>query len=677
MSDSEDDEMKRAIALSLQDTGANDKASAPGRASLLHNDEPITVDSDSEDGDIKRAIFLSLQASNDMPTSTSSAEPGNLPGIPAQREGNSALNKPAVPALVPAASASGILGLDRRAMEQERLARQALKRRADGDTSGISPPPTKREARSHIPKPPTATTAAPRPRSPRPTMPTSALSTKSTPKTPTLYPRGIVLRTASSAHPRDPDTITMAELLHASSLRLAVLSAFQWDADWLLTHLPNASTKLILVLSAKDAATRARHEADVAGAPNLRLCFPPMHGQVNCMHSKLMLLGYADRLRVAVPTANLTQYDWGETGVMENSVFVIDLPRRKDGARGTEREMGMFGCELARFCNALTLDRKVVDSLSEFEWSGAEGLAFVHAIGGEHTNEGAAVGDDGEEEGDESAVWRRTGAPGLGMAVRKLGLARDKEEEIEVDFVASSVGALNDDFLASLYLACKGDDGTTEFNWRTNACNIVRHAEQKLRGLGGRSKAPEADVSERAQLVASARSNFRLFFPSRETVIASRGGANSAGIICFRASWYEGPKFPKEIMRDCKSKRQGLLMHNKVSLSISHFLCTGHRQTVFWLLLRFSPCSEPIDVVASPHCLHAGRHQVFPTNGYAYAEAALNPSRPSLRHGRVQLAVVADTRSTSNSLLVGNSHKTRAFAPLIRGLPWRQTRMSS
>lgn len=44
-----------------------------------------------------------------------------------------------------------------------------------------------------------------------------------------------------------------------------------------------------------------------------------MDGQVNCMHSKLMLLFHSKYLRIVVPTANLIPYDWGEGGgVMEN-----------------------------------------------------------------------------------------------------------------------------------------------------------------------------------------------------------------------------------------------------------------------------------------------------------------------------------------------------------------------
>lgn len=59
---------------------------------------------------------------------------------------------------------------------------------------------------------------------------------------------------------------------------------------------------------------------------NLKLCFPPMEAQVNCMHSKLMLLFHQDRLRIVVPSANLVPYDWGESGgVMENVSLCLQI----------------------------------------------------------------------------------------------------------------------------------------------------------------------------------------------------------------------------------------------------------------------------------------------------------------------------------------------------------------
>lgn len=53
--------------------------------------------------------------------------------------------------------------------------------------------------------------------------------------------------------------------------------------------------------------------------PNIQYCFPSMEGLINCMHSKLQLLSHPSHLRIAVPSANLVPYDWGEQGgVMEN-----------------------------------------------------------------------------------------------------------------------------------------------------------------------------------------------------------------------------------------------------------------------------------------------------------------------------------------------------------------------
>ena len=50
-----------------------------------------------------------------------------------------------------------------------------------------------------------------------------------------------------------------------------------------------------------------------------------MPGNVNCMHSKLQLLFHPSHLRIVVPSANLTPYDWGEDGRMENVGFLISF----------------------------------------------------------------------------------------------------------------------------------------------------------------------------------------------------------------------------------------------------------------------------------------------------------------------------------------------------------------
>lgn len=207
--------------------------------------------------------------------------------------------------------------LDRKAMEEARLARAAAARMKR--KGSISPPPVQREPkRQHIEvidldaeSPPSIQKIATR-------------NGDSKPSSPLQYPHGVVKKTWAFGHERSND-IKIEEVLQRADLKLAVLSAFQWDIDWLFGKIDIRTTNVIMVMQAKEKADQDRFRNDAAGTPNLRLCFPPMPGQVNCMHSKLMLLSHPRHLRVVVPSANLVSYDWGESGIMEN-VSYMDEP---------------------------------------------------------------------------------------------------------------------------------------------------------------------------------------------------------------------------------------------------------------------------------------------------------------------------------------------------------------
>jgi len=316
-------------------------------------------------------------------------------------------------------------------------------------------------------------------------------------------------------------------------------------------------------MQAKGQEMKDQYNLESADMPNLRLCFPSMEGQVNCMHAKLMLLSYPTNLRIAVPTANFVKYDWGESGEMENSVFLVDLPRLSPTQQPSPTHMTEFGNELIYFLKAMGLEASLIDSLSSFDFSATKDLAFVHTTGGSH------VGDK----------WRRTGYCGLGRAVQGLGLGTDKA--LDIDFVASSIGSLNIDFLAMLYLAAKGDDGTKEYGWRN-----PDSARAKSKG----SKSDLERVEQDQQKIKDEiRGNFRIFFPTNETVRAST--ARSAGTICFQPQWYNSPTFPRYAFRDCKSTRPGLLMHNKVS-NLAHPSPTS--------LLTYADSSLRLDLVRTP-----------------------------------------------------------------------------
>ena len=221
---------------------------------------------------------------------------------------------------------------------------------------------------------------------------------------------------------------------------------------------------------------------------------------------------------------------------MENMVFLIDLPRLGEGRRTTAEAMTFFGTELVRFLEAMGLERSIIDSIYHFDFTATEGLAFVHNIGGVHSGES----------------WRHTGYCGLGRAVKKLGLAT--QNRLHIDFVTSSVGAINDNFLAMLYLSAQGDSGLEEYSLRNPTVTSWK------------AKMPQEDLEashiRRERLWSYLRQHFRIYFPTHETVKNSTAG--SAGTICFQSKWYDLPSFPREIMRDCKSVRSGMLMHNKV-----------------------------------------------------------------------------------------------------------------
>lgn len=221
---------------------------------------------------------------------------------------------------------------------------------------------------------------------------------------------------------------------------------------------------------------------------------------------------------------------------MENMVFLIDLPRLTEDRRTTKEEITFFGRELINFAKALGLEQSIIDSMYNFDFTATQDLAFVHNIGGAHSGPSS----------------QHTGYPGLGRAVKELGLATDKI--LHVDFVASSLGSLNDDFLAMLYLAAQGDDGLTECNWRNP---LVVSKKKKTAQVDS-----NMDDSLRENLRSHLRRNFQLYYPTHDTV--KRSTARSAGTICFQSKWYNSPTFPRQVLRDCKSVRPGMLMHNKV-----------------------------------------------------------------------------------------------------------------
>ncbi|KAI4671556.1 uncharacterized protein J4E78_000052 [Alternaria triticimaculans] len=461
--------------MSLQ---ANSPRAARGSASGdKHESIDLTSDTeDEDDDDLRRAIALSMQesANNDVKQSSASSAPPTSVAKTA-----AFVDKP-----------PGFMGMDRKAMELERLARLGKRKREASPEA-----PSKQVARAPAAK-------------------------SDSGETPLQYPSGAIKRTFASKYPRTDD-ITIEELLEADKVNTAVISSFQYDSGWLYEKLDPTKVKQIWLMTGKhrgeDVQAKRIQEWRESRVPNMKLHFPPMGGMIASMHSKFMLLFGKDKLRIAVPTANMTQTDWGEVandwqpGIMENSVFLIDLPRRHDGTVTEAKDLTPFGRELVYFLEQQEVGPQIITGLLKCDFSKTNHLAFVHSIGGSHKTEST----------------HPTGLPSLAHAIRELNLG--EVEHIELDYAASSLGSINDAFLSRIRLAACGKSF-------------------------GTNTAPESNV----------RDCFRIYFPTNETVEKSMGGPDGAGIITLTRQAYNAPSFPRECMRDYDSMRRGMLSHNKL-----------------------------------------------------------------------------------------------------------------
>ncbi|KAI4215192.1 MAG: hypothetical protein LQ351_002507 [Letrouitia transgressa] len=501
------------------------------------------MDASDSDEDMRRAIQLSLEFSSSRTQATHrvTSQVPSVIDLVSDEEIEPATQQSDARSAEPPPPTQGILGLDRKAMERERLAR---KRKAS-----ISPPispsisqKTARRYAEYMARPQHQLGKVAKP------LPSERLGDHSSPtigeeisaQTSSIrFPNGAVKKTWAFGHERVND-IKLEEVLQRDSLQLAVFSSFQWDVEWLLRKINTKRTQIVFVMGLKGDEAQEQYREDSAGISNLRLCFPSMEGQINCMHSKLMLLSHETHLRVVVPTANLVPYDWGESGLMENTLFIIDLPRLPNGQSIEESRMTKFGKDLIYFLKAMSLDKSIIESIPRFDLAATKGLAFVHTIGGAHL---------GEDE-----PWRRTGYCGLGKAIKELDL--DTEAQLALDFVTSSVGSINLELLATLYLAAQGSDGMTEYGWRYSH---KAKASQEVSAENKKSKFSEMNIKTQAQ------TGTRIYFPTEDTVRRSKGGITNAGTICFQEKWWNSSNFPRQVMRDCISQRPGMLMHNKVS----------------------------------------------------------------------------------------------------------------
>lgn len=277
--DMNDPMLRTAIEASLRDT-QNPNPTRTGEASsgtLQHDIVDLTADSDDDidvqeiypksasvvdsetededDEDLKRALALSMQGVEHSDDISEVQEPETAHNAAHVATATSSTAQEAPKPL-------GILGLNRKLMEEERLARLA-KRKAGTDSSPPQPEPESKapktensDRRSRLSETLSSRSAL----SPSPICQHVAANSPKCFVQPSAkpipqWPLGAVKKTHVSNAPRNGNEITIEEVFQRADLELAVLSSFIWDMDWLFSKLDTQRTKILLMMQAKELET--------------------------------------------------------------------------------------------------------------------------------------------------------------------------------------------------------------------------------------------------------------------------------------------------------------------------------------------------------------------------------------------------------------------------------------
>lgn len=229
---------------------------------------------DDEDEALRRAIAMSLGESTTAtaPTTDDDAQ-GTANNVDKGRGQGHAQDEADSHSSSAGGLAMGMLGMDRKQMEEERLAR--LKKRKAGPANLDShsnsghksePPPAQRpRLTSGLPSLPghsTGSSGVSQPALPSAisSLNSNSSASKGVSEAGPPYAQGAVRRTRALGYARRDDDITLEEVLQRGSLELAVLSSFQWDEEWLMKKLDLKKTKVLLIAFARD-------EVEVSHAP--------------------------------------------------------------------------------------------------------------------------------------------------------------------------------------------------------------------------------------------------------------------------------------------------------------------------------------------------------------------------------------------------------------------------
>lgn len=232
--------LRYAIELSLQEAGDQ-----PSK-------KPIELSSEDDDNLDNGTKYPAISKATKDPATKQSVK---APTIKQSIKDGSQKDIPAKPQPSASAAPSGFasLGIDRKKMEEERLARQ--KRKAPNSEPDAQSRRQKLKLDSDIRTTASGsqTSLTAQGNSATKSNPAikSSLATNSSSATKTSsrslpYPKGVVKKTWANGFPR-ADDIKIEEVLQKNELELAVISSFQWDEEFMLSKIDFFKTKVFCI----------------------------------------------------------------------------------------------------------------------------------------------------------------------------------------------------------------------------------------------------------------------------------------------------------------------------------------------------------------------------------------------------------------------------------------------
>eukprot|EP01105_Mastigella_eilhardi_P017501 TRINITY_DN4021_c0_g1_i1.p1 TRINITY_DN4021_c0_g1~~TRINITY_DN4021_c0_g1_i1.p1 ORF type:complete len:365 (-),score=93.00 TRINITY_DN4021_c0_g1_i1:667-1761(-) len=160
------------------------------------------------------------------------------------------------------------------------------------------------------------------------------------------------------------------------SITSCIMTTYELELEWLLSELPHLLQYQTPTILVHGQTYREQMESRVP--PFIQLRKPDIKIPYGLQHSKLFLVFFKDKLRVAVSTANLISIDYNRK---TQAVWVQDFPPKAARSTGGSSDTCEFEETLVDYVRRLELDTR---PLRAFDFSLARGV-LIPSVPGYHT----------------------------------------------------------------------------------------------------------------------------------------------------------------------------------------------------------------------------------------------------------------------------------------------------